>query len=152
MHHFIHMNLIWLQVSESIAQEFAREKGMIYFETSSFKTSNIKEIFLAFARPKSNTSDPLTTWFTRTLGGRDVNNFYLLYVKYTLWSFIITLQFTYKCLFVEMFSLFGYTKLCVHWKSILSFEEITTFYFHLIFSSFLRMFVKTNTKSYSMLL
>lgn len=37
-------------VSEDVARQFAKEKGMTYIETSAIKTSNIKEAFVALVR------------------------------------------------------------------------------------------------------
>lgn len=39
-------------VSEDVARQFAKEKGMTYIETSAIKTSNIKEAFVALVRPR----------------------------------------------------------------------------------------------------
>jgi hypothetical protein len=43
-------------VSEDVARQFAKDKGMTYIETSAIKTCNIKEAFVGLVRPKPNPS------------------------------------------------------------------------------------------------
>jgi hypothetical protein len=48
-------------ISEDIARQYAKDKGMTYIETSAIKTTNIKEAFVGLVRPKLSATSSAST-------------------------------------------------------------------------------------------
>ena len=53
-------------ISEDVARQYAKDKGMTYIETSAIKTSNIKEAFVGLVRPKLSATSSASTWPTNS--------------------------------------------------------------------------------------